>query len=1152
MLTMVDGKKIIEYLTVLGLSTKDVLTIDELKRNYRKLAKYYHPDNHETGDAEQFKKVQEAYDYCQDNLEYVNKQIKADFTISDSGFSSKEEEAFATMCVRVMASMHIFGFEVNEQLTRSKLDENYLKLKILFQTILRDQKRLNILNDAYSFLNENFDLVNLLVICQFNYSIFKAAQSEAEEMKREKERKEAETRAAREKAERERMAREAEERRKAAEERKRVEEERKKREAAEKARREAEAKEAKVFYKNRIEEEIEKIVLSNYSQKNQAKVKTVFSIYRNKEIGITRQSDIPPLISHFKTSVGKIKNKYQQRELRKKICFAGIIASGVAVVVAISFGIKGIADESNRKKTYENNVFLMKTGDYYNAKAGFEAMNGYKESESKIKVCDGLIQLSNSTKTKSQNDAINGIKTIISGGEPVHVFYDSSSGHSIKKNKLNPDSSQHGEIISSLNFTLYNPPGDLNNGYSFSHWYSDSVTYDDMTILCLDSSWDLNTYSIYYHLDGGKNSESNPTGYTIETNSISLGAASKENYTFSGWFDKESGGNRINTIEKGSSGDIHLYAKYEINHYTVNFYNWDSTKLYSTQVDHGGDVEYPYGIPEKNPDQQYTYTFSGWDKSLKNITQNTDLIAQYSNSLNQYTVVFKNYDGTILGTDTVDYGSPAEYKGEEPLKPNSEDDRIAYTFSHWDISLDDIRDNCVAVAQFEETNRYLARFLYGDELLYSIMMNEGEVPSYKGNIPLKEATQQYSFEFDKWNPVPSAIHEDTDYQPDFSSTLNKYTVTFKNYDGEVLGTTTVDYGSAATYTGPTPTKPTVQEHSYKFVGWDISLENIVEDIDAIAVFEEYVTQCTVTFKNYDGTVLGTDTVDYGGTAQYNGATPTKPKTQQYNYTFSGWNISLTNVTYNKVATALYSSGLNEYTVTFVNYDDSVLYSCVVPYGSGADYIGDIPEKPNSLGCYYTFSKWDKKYDNITGDTTIKAQFTAELINGVFNLSFDGKSYILEQISETVEELFIPSTHNGLPVTNMYRYNAIGVEACVIFDDNLRKITFEEGFKSIGQSALAGLTKLTSVYLPDSLTSIGKSAFSRCTSLKKIFIPYKVTSIGDYAFGGLSDDFTIYCERYSAYSEWGTWWNRQSDYTYTSSIYRYTVIYKASRSGFEAL
>ena len=51
--------------TVLGISKG--ASKDDIKSAYRKLAKKYHPDNHETGDAEKFKEVQEAYDILYDD-----------------------------------------------------------------------------------------------------------------------------------------------------------------------------------------------------------------------------------------------------------------------------------------------------------------------------------------------------------------------------------------------------------------------------------------------------------------------------------------------------------------------------------------------------------------------------------------------------------------------------------------------------------------------------------------------------------------------------------------------------------------------------------------------------------------------------------------------------------------------------------------------------------------------------------------------------------------------------------------------------------------------------------------------------------------------------------------------------------------------------
>lgn len=54
-------------------------------------------------------------------------------------------------------------------------------------------------------------------------------------------------------------------------------------------------------------------------------------------------------------------------------------------------------------------------------------------------------------------------------------------------------------------------------------------------------------------------------------------------------------------------------------------------------------------------------------------------------------------------------------------------------------------------------------------------------------------------------------------------------------------------------------------------------------------------------------------------------------------------------------------------------------------------------------------------------------------------------------------------------------------------------------KSIGEHGLAGLSKVTSIKLPDTITTIGKQAFSYNTALETINIPYGVYSIPDEAF-----------------------------------------------------
>ena len=67
----------------------------------------------------------------------------------------------------------------------------------------------------------------------------------------------------------------------------------------------------------------------------------------------------------------------------------------------------------------------------------------------------------------------------------------------------------------------------------------------------------------------------------------------------------------------------------------------------------------------------------------------------------------------------------------------------------------------------------------------------------------------------------------------------------------------------------------------------------------------------------------------------------------------------------------------KYHVTFVNYDDSVLYETDVLAGSEATYVGETPTKPDDDEFTYEFKEWDKDLSSISGDVTTKAVYTAK-------------------------------------------------------------------------------------------------------------------------------------------------------------------------------
>ena len=148
--------------------------------------------------------------------------------------------------------------------------------------------------------------------------------------------------------------------------------------------------------------------------------------------------------------------------------------------------------------------------------------------------------------------------------------------------------------------------------------------------------------------------------------------------------------------------------------HTCTFKNYDGSFLWSKSVKHGEAVVYKGKTPVTpttiGGSATIEWTFTGWDKSLDNITEDTTFTAQFHTSNpNVFACTFFNYDGTQLGLVYCLAGERAAYEGETPAKPDYDDGEgtiTKYTFQGWDKSLKNIQVDTVFTAQFSESFAY--------------------------------------------------------------------------------------------------------------------------------------------------------------------------------------------------------------------------------------------------------------------------------------------------------------------------------------------------------------------------------------------------------------------------------------------------------------
>ncbi len=526
-------------------------------------------------------------------------------------------------------------------------------------------------------------------------------------------------------------------------------------------------------------------------------------------------------------------------------------------------------------------------------------------------------------------------------------------------------------------------PTPTRTGYDFVGWFdangnqvksTDTVKITDT--LYLTSQWKLQEYTVTWKNHDGTVLETDtkvPYGATPTFNGntpVKQGDA-QYSYTFSGWSPELS----------PVTGDVTYTAQFSqsVNKYKVEWQNYNGAVLETdNDVSYGTTPEYNGAEPTRPATKQYTYTFAGWTPTVDKVTGNVVYTATFTETVNNYKVVWQNYDGTVLETDdSVPYGTVPTYNGETPVKP--ETDMYTYTFIGWTPAVESITGNTIYTATFEQKTKTFTvvwQNYDGTVLETDTNVAYGTTPTFDKSAPVKPGDAQYSYTFKSWSPAISAVTGDVTYTAEFTETVNEYTVQFVNYDGIVLQTGKVPYGTTPVYTGATPVKTGNAQYSYSFTGWNVDPVPVNGDATYTAQFEESTNVYTVTWKNEDGSVLGTTDVLYGEKPEYNGETPAKPATVQYTYTFAGWTPEINEVTGDAVYTAKYDSVVNEYTIEFVNEDGTVLQTGKVAYGETPVYTGATPVKAADAQYTYTFDKWSPAIDVVDGDATYTATYTS--------------------------------------------------------------------------------------------------------------------------------------------------------------------------------
>ena len=513
--------------------------------------------------------------------------------------------------------------------------------------------------------------------------------------------------------------------------------------------------------------------------------------------------------------------------------------------------------------------------------------------------------------------------------------------------------------------------------YEFAWWIPvvSKITWD--VTFTATYSWTLRTYSVTWKNWNGDALETDAnvsywTTPSYDSAEPTKPATAQYRYVFAWW----------DPVVSPVHGTITYTAQFDEvpMTYTITWKNWNTVLEVDTWVVYWSIPSYDWMTPTKASDPQYDYVFAWWNPSTWEVVSDQVYVADFNPIIRTYTVLWKNHDGTTLETDeNVPYWSTPSYNWSTPVKTWNA--QYSYTFKDWSPDIWPIHGNIEYTAIYDETiNKYVVTWdNYDWTELSSEEVEYWTLPTYTGSTPTRSKTAQYTYIFsNSWLPAVTAVTTGATYTAQFTSTVNEYTITWKDWDWNTLKTEQVAYGGTPEYTWVTPTKTADAQYTYSFNDtWSPAIESVTGDMTYTAQFDSTVNIYPITWKDWDDQVLKTDYVAYGDTPEYTWAIPTKTATQEHTYTFKWWSPAVTSVTGPATYKAVFDGDVNEYAITWLDWDWNILKMETLEYGQMPSYSWSIPTKTADAQYTYTFNgSWSPAIVSVTTGATYTAQFSS--------------------------------------------------------------------------------------------------------------------------------------------------------------------------------